>query len=433
MVVAGMRVGMGELKKNHKFQVVRKDEVIHTGTVESMRILKKDVELVAKGLECGLGLLVPHLLVFVTSNHSLSGIHGVRKGRRGALHQGGGGRQRVCRGGGSTPLVRRWFQGHCTFVNMASSMTSELARVVQQLLAQHAAEDHKGRDTEAALYHAAKGGHVEWVQLLLKGVGDVNWRAPRRATALFAAARGGHAECVRVLLAAGANVELGASDEGKRPLYIAACKGHLDCVRVLVEQGHADVRATDARGFTALDGAAKHGKTEAARLLLDMGAEMGRTVLLMAACEGHVECAAMLIDGGSRVDAVDANGCTVLHHSVKANRMDVVKLLLARGANVNAFDKNGFSPLVVAIYGGNVEMMELLLAAGANPDGVVANSTTSFIYLFIILNSLLEKCTNPLLATAAKGYTDCMAVLLKHGSDDRANVLARVNAVDKRN
>lgn len=59
-----------------------------------------------------------------------------------------------------------------------------------------------------------------------------------------------------------------------------------------------------------------------------------------------------LLELGADVNAVDNNGFTPLHHSVKANHhprdkvVKMVKLLLENGADVNARDNDGKTALV---------------------------------------------------------------------------------------
>ncbi|KAG7453013.1 initiation factor 2 [Guyanagaster necrorhizus] len=54
--VAGSRVVSGLVEKNKTAKVVRNGKVIHEGTVDTMRIMKKEVTEIRKGTECGLGL-----------------------------------------------------------------------------------------------------------------------------------------------------------------------------------------------------------------------------------------------------------------------------------------------------------------------------------------------------------------------------------------
>ncbi|KAK0210241.1 translation initiation factor IF-2 [Desarmillaria ectypa] len=54
--IAGSRVVSGLMEKNRTAKVVRNGKVIHKGTMDTMRIMKKEVTEIRKGTECGLGL-----------------------------------------------------------------------------------------------------------------------------------------------------------------------------------------------------------------------------------------------------------------------------------------------------------------------------------------------------------------------------------------
>ncbi|EJD05785.1 initiation factor 2 [Fomitiporia mediterranea MF3/22] len=54
--VAGCRVSNGVIEKNKRVRVLRDGNVIHEGTLSTLRILKRDVMEVKKGLECGINI-----------------------------------------------------------------------------------------------------------------------------------------------------------------------------------------------------------------------------------------------------------------------------------------------------------------------------------------------------------------------------------------
>lgn len=56
VTVLGCRCSKGILKKNNKFKILRKGEVVHVGNLESMRHLKNEVDSIKNGVECGLRL-----------------------------------------------------------------------------------------------------------------------------------------------------------------------------------------------------------------------------------------------------------------------------------------------------------------------------------------------------------------------------------------
>jgi translation initiation factor IF-2 len=54
--IAGCRITDGHAEKSKRVTVMRNDKAVHEGTVETLRILRKDVLEVKKGTECGIGL-----------------------------------------------------------------------------------------------------------------------------------------------------------------------------------------------------------------------------------------------------------------------------------------------------------------------------------------------------------------------------------------
>ena len=55
--VAGCRVGNGIIHKDFRAKVFRNGMLLHDGPLQTLRILKRDVTEVKKGLECGLSFL----------------------------------------------------------------------------------------------------------------------------------------------------------------------------------------------------------------------------------------------------------------------------------------------------------------------------------------------------------------------------------------
>lgn len=49
-----------------------------------------------------------------------------------------------------------------------------------------------------------------------------------------------------------------------------------------------------------------------------------------------------------KVDVLDQNGASALHHAAKMNRVRVIDFMLKAGANVDVYSKDGLTPLHVA-------------------------------------------------------------------------------------
>jgi len=124
--------------------------------------------------------------------------------------------------------------------------------------------------SSAVLAIATKANSKAIVEMLVKAGVDINWQDKMGETALHIAARFGHDECARVLLKGTpeqkANLELAEHAFAWTPLHIAAVDGHLGVAKLLVEAG-ADVDKVDSSGWTAREHAALRGHLEIARLL----------------------------------------------------------------------------------------------------------------------------------------------------------------------
>ncbi|KAG5845554.1 hypothetical protein ANANG_G00140400 [Anguilla anguilla] len=125
------------------------------------------------------------------------------------------------------------------------------------------------------LHVAAMHGHPGCLKLLLELGGtdtDVNASCPRGRRPMHMAvseqSRPLHSlACLTCLLEHGALPNV-STEEGLTPLHLAATQGLLDCAKVLVKVG-ADISARDSRGHTALDLARLWGHRAIARFLKD--------------------------------------------------------------------------------------------------------------------------------------------------------------------
>lgn len=95
----------------------------------------------------------------------------------------------------------------------------------------------------------------------------------------------------------------------------------------------------------------------------------GNTSLHIAAINGNVKAATLLLEHGANVDACDHNQSTALHRAASSRssgRTLVAGLLLRKGAAMECRDCLGDTPLIVAALRGSIEVARLLINAGAN-------------------------------------------------------------------
>ncbi|MCU0897267.1 MAG: ankyrin repeat domain-containing protein [Burkholderiales bacterium] len=141
-------------------------------------------------------------------------------------------------------------------------------------------------------------------------------------------------------------------------------------VRSLIDRG-MDANSTNAQGRTLLMQAAWDGHIEIVQLLLDKRARLnvrnpsGETAIMLAAMRGNLAVVELLYNKGAEINH---SGWTPLHYCAWESKTEVCRFLVAKKADVNARAPNDSTPLMVASRQGAQEVVRLLLANGANPN-----------------------------------------------------------------
>jgi ankyrin repeat protein len=104
---------------------------------------------------------------------------------------------------------------------------------------------------QTPLMHAAAGGHLDTMKLLIDRGADVNAINDNGWTPLSVVARWGTAEAAKLLIESGADVNPSLNGVKWSPLMEAAWSQQVDTVKVLIAGG-ADVNAKDWQGKTVL-------------------------------------------------------------------------------------------------------------------------------------------------------------------------------------
>ncbi|SVB86785.1 uncharacterized protein METZ01_LOCUS239639, partial [marine metagenome] len=160
------------------------------------------------------------------------------------------------------------------------------------------------------------------------------------------------------------------------PLLNATKRGDAVAVRSLLEDG-ADPNVAQGDGLTALHLAAQQGSLEIARLLIGSGANVKAktrigdyTPLHLASGGAHTSVVRALIDAGADLTAITSRtGVTPLHLAAKAlNGESTVRTLPEHGVAVDARENAaGQTALMFAAARGRVESIRELLSYDADP------------------------------------------------------------------
>ena len=219
-------------------------------------------------------------------------------------------------------------------------------------------------DKNKRLYNAALNGQVLLVNSLIKLGADGNAKDYMSCTALHRAAKNGHTQIAELLVKV---ADINTRDNyGLTALDRVACNGHLEIAKLLITNG-AEVNAKDYMSCTALHRAAFNGHTQIAELLVKVADintrdDYGWTALHYAACNGHTQLAKLLIAHGANVNEKNICDETALHCVARNGHPEVAKMLLEHGA-VDQENKNGITALLCAKAKGYTQIASLISAA----------------------------------------------------------------------
>jgi ankyrin repeat protein len=144
----------------------------------------------------------------------------------------------------------------------------------------------------------------------------------------------------------------------------------------------------DCNGSTLLSKACESGSANTVLSFLLAGADPnqntadGSVPLLIAAREGHVTVAKLLVAAGADLDhrahstmhlVADGIGPTALFVAAESNHVEYAEFLLEAGANPNRRTKSGIPPIYIAAVRGHVELARLLADHGADVSAKVAS------------------------------------------------------------
>ncbi|KAG7493522.1 phosphatase 1 regulatory inhibitor subunit 16B [Solea senegalensis] len=207
---------------------------------------------------------------------------------------------------------------------------------VRYLLRNNVSPDLCNEDGLTALHQCCIDNYEEMVKILLDQGASVNAQDNELWTPLHAAATCGHAGLVKILITHGADL-LAVNSDGNMPYDLCEDDPTLDIIETaMANRGITQEMINETRAST------ERRMLEDIQELLRLGEEVnqqdsqGATLLHVAAANGYVQAAELLLEGGGRMDLRDSDGWQPLHAAACWGQMHVAELLVSHGASLNA-------------------------------------------------------------------------------------------------
>ena len=264
-------------------------------------------------------------------------------------------------------------------------------------------EEHQLQFTSALIIDAAKIGHIQAVELILKVYADVNFQSASGETPLMLASQYGHIEVVELLLKENAGVNI-RKEDGWTALMLASRNGHTQIVELLLKE-KADVNIQQEQKWTALMLAGRNGHTQIVELLLKESADVNiqeeqkRTALMLASQYNHTHVVDLLLKENADINIQEEDGWSAVMLASRNGNTQIVELLLKENADVNIQDEQKWTALMLASRYGHTQVVELLLKNNAD------------------VNIQKEDGWTALMIASRYGHTQVVELLLKENAD----------------
>jgi ankyrin repeat protein len=190
------------------------------------------------------------------------------------------------------------------------------------------------------LFAALKGDTNLLISLLLSDGVNVNYQGSHNNTALHLAARFGHVETANILIKAGADLEAENFIYCYRPLHFAVLYNHVDIVSMLLQAG-ANINAVTHKKDSALHLATVKNYSDVTAKLIKYKIELnllnqdGNSALHLASIYQFPNIASMLINSGANIEIINRYSNSALD---LASNDEMRILLLKHGANTRYFN-----------------------------------------------------------------------------------------------
>ncbi|KAJ9623680.1 Poly [ADP-ribose] polymerase tankyrase-2 [Taxawa tesnikishii (nom. ined.)] len=208
----------------------------------------------------------------------------------------------------------------------------------------------------ASLKKVAACNDTRAAEALIQYGADPNTSNWAGETATHWAARHGHLDAVQLLVKRHANINI-ETRIGRTPLCQAVVMGWAPVSRFLIGSGahvRTDTLPASKRGWTLLHYAAREGQTELVRLLIEKGVNANAESAYKFSRQPskvrplHIAATAavaeLLLKNGANLEARTSCGLAPLHYAAAYRRAEVAEVLIRDGADVNVRDTQRRTP-----------------------------------------------------------------------------------------
>jgi ankyrin repeat protein len=178
---------------------------------------------------------------------------------------------------------------------------------------------------------------------------------------------------------------------------IALCNGYVNEATKLYNELHGVASSSDLLNLFA---ACASGNVTILKFLLSKGAKVnkrdkrsGNTPLIHFAgafmfAYPSMEIPKLLLENGAKIDAMNYEGYSALHFTVRCQHGAVLlEFLVSRGANINAKNNPGQTLLHLSVLQARVDLIDKLIALGANVNEKDSEGYTPLFYTAYISSS----------------------------------------------
>lgn len=253
-------------------------------------------------------------------------------------------------------------------INMMMAASAGLDDFVERFIKDGQDVNQRTSSDDTPLIFAAKNGNLSTVKLLMKNKADASVRNKDGFNAFLAACSTGKSRVAEYFINSGGN-----ETDYIAGMLMAAAYNMPDVIKLLAKK-KVDINCKDNKGRTPLMIACLEGHLDAVKALVENGASLaerdmslnGQTVLMTAAYNQHAGVVKYLISKGADVNDVKNDGWTVLLIACEGGSLDVVKLLVEKGADKEAKLRSGATPITIALMNNNFDIYKYLVGKGAD-------------------------------------------------------------------